>query len=144
MKNILAKSIISSVFFLAFAQPVIACRNIAPDREPLEKYSSVFLGVTTGVHLAAYERRLLKGDPEIWNGYEEVTLNVVVSKQFLGKSAASTKVRMAGCTYSHPSLKQNSIFFVYKGTDTAVIVSDTDTKLYNFWLKKLRPEPTAQ
>ena len=134
MKNTSARAIAAAGLALLAISPALACHRDYPDLESLEKYSAIFLGNVTGIHLDDYENRLL-GQPDglvagteftIVDGSGAVTVDVVILSSFRGKPPHSIAVRLVGCTAPLPQLKQSAVFFLLPDGTSAVTIWDSN------------------
>ena len=123
-----------------------ACQRMEPSAETLDGYESVFVGRVTGLHLEGYENRLLSKpdlvDPElgaltITNGASLVSVRVAVSRSIRGPSSGAVELRLAGCTFDLPQLRDSGIFFVHPGGASTVVTWERDQAAYNAWLSRL-------
>ena len=137
-----------AAFISAFLLPATAdaCRRMEPSAESLDQYESVFVGRVTGLHLEGYENRLLGKadlvDPElgalnITNGASPVSVRVAVSRSIRGSSFGAVELRLAGCTFDLPQLREGGIFFVHPGGEATVVSWERDQATYNTWLTRL-------
>jgi hypothetical protein len=131
--------------FAIFSAPSIACHRITPDRTSLDRYTAVFLGQVTGIHLVGYENAIagrpdgfIGGKPfNVADGSETVEVSAVPSKVARGNPDKSVQIRLVGCTAPLPALKERGLFFVNLGGDSAVTVWESDSKAFTFWLERL-------
>ena len=123
-----------------------ACNRVLPHAEQLDQYSSVFVGHVTGLHLEGYENELLGKpdvvDPElgplvITNGAMPVSVNVAVTRAISGSASGGVKLRLAGCTFDLPELKQRGVFFVLPNGEFTAVVWERDSSGFQGWLSKL-------
>ena len=136
------------VLFIATALlsvPAFACRNVEPTAA-LDQYSSVFVGRVTGLHLEGYENHLLGvpdvvdpklGDIRISNGASPVRLRVAVLQRISGPADGAVDLRLAGCTFDLPDLKDRGVFFIRPDGVATVVVWERDQARFQQWLARL-------
>ena len=122
-----------------------ACHRISPDSKALDRYSAVFLGVVTGIHLEGYENRLL-GKPDVSFGDQNITLidgsspvsvTTVSTQSIRGAPNTALTLRLVGCTTSLPALRERGLFFVNSDGTSAVTVWQSSSQEFAHWLKQL-------
>jgi hypothetical protein len=119
---------------------------MAPSIEKLSQYSAVFVGRVTGIHLKGYENGLLSRpdgvDPEIGafsitNGASPVTVYAAVTQNIRGALSGSVELRLAGCTFDPPQLRERAVFFVQPEGTIALVVKEGDGSEFLAWLTRL-------
>ena len=133
------------------SEPARACRTIAPNLLDLSRYSAIFVGNVTAIHLVGYERSLLgEGDFEfegesytITDGSSEVQVTSVPVFVSSGSSNGAVSVRLVGCTTSLPSLRERGLFFVSKDGESATTVWESAGRQYHEALGALGISPDA-
>lgn len=127
---------------MLYGQAHACMAKLMPD-ENWEKYSEIFIGEVSGVHLIGYEKDRLKslsrGDNQRW--FTDVTqtqnLNLLVTKVFVGKPKPLLDVKVGGCGVVTPRPMMFGIFFVSKETGAIIPIYETEGELYYELLVKL-------
>ncbi len=144
----MCKSSVLAVLIALSAAPGVAgaCRPVLPQADQLERYTSVFVGHVTGLHLEGYENKLL-GTPDlldaelgplvITNGASPVSVNLAVTKAIRGPASGALALRLAGCTLDLPHLKDRGVFFVLPDGKFTAVVWERDASAFQGWLTRL-------
>ena len=136
------KSIIFAILCTIGSNASACMAKLMPD-ENFNKYSQIFIGEVTGIHLIDYEKKRLenlsKGGNQRW--FSDITqphdLTLVVTKNFIGKPDKLFKLRVDGCGVVIPNPRMLGIFFVDKEHDLVIPIYENEGEIYYNILLKL-------
>ena len=135
--------IIAFALALSICGNVFACMGKLMPDEDFGKYSQIFIGEVSGIHLVGYEKDRLKslsrGNDRRW--FTDITqtqnLTLIVTKVLVGKPDALMKVEVGGCGVVTPNPAMLGIFFVSKEDGHVIPIYETEGKHYYELLLKL-------
>ncbi len=127
-----------------------ACRDLTPRMDALDSYESIFSGEISGIRLTEFEDDRL-GRPSKCDvdpadeiecighiaGRPRASLFVIPTKIFRGKVVDVQELQQAGCVRTDVRPKEEAIFFVYPGGNSAVIVWRSKGRAYADALQRL-------